>query len=836
MSRFAGQYFRWPDHCCRVVACAIALLCCPAASAQDRAAPSLRLEGVVPGGLRTSATESRGIYDFAVTNWSEKDHLARVLVFFVDRPDVQYGRDVWVPAHSRLSSWMLVGPTPRPKNENVCELHMDLYDRTQGKEQRIPPPTEEYMRSRGVLYRQRDPFTVILLDEEALPEEIPGRLPQPDSLDDESVQLALSFRLTRSLSDYLPRINSRLLPPMAESFDGIDHFVLASNRIARDPAGMQALRHWLEQGGKVWVMLDRVEPDQLAPLLGDALDFQAVDRVGLTSFRVQHDPTGQRVLLEVPLQKHERPVEFVRVLLPAHEQARYNIDGWPVWFSRQIGRGKVVFSTLGPRGWFRERTRRDSRSPFRQFPSFPVPLGHMEDLGYELHHLENNPPFPVEAFQSLLTEEIGYSVVDRGTVVLVFGGFLVVVLALGIGMRQSRRPELLGWLAPAASLMAMSLFIVIGERSRRAAPPTVAVAQVVNAVSENEEASIHGLMAVYRSDSGTAELGATRGGFFDLNMAGLEGQTRRLVLTDQDAWHWENVSLPAGVRMAPFQTAVSTVKPITALAHFGPAGIEGRIEAGPFEDLNDVLLATPSGRNLAVQLHPDGSFRAGSQDILPKEQFLASAVLNDRQRQRQNLFREFLKPPGAEYLQRRNIMLAWAKPIDTHFRVGPEARSVGSALLIIPLRFKRPANGERVTIPGPFLSYQRVLDGIPTRPSLTSNRGIDMHLRFQLPVEVLPFHAERARLSVKIEAPARRVTISGQVGGQLQEIEHVDSPLDSIHVDFDERFLRLDERGGLHVNFRVSDSLAEDSERVARREEKWTIQYLELEVSGLPEG
>jgi hypothetical protein len=128
------------------------------------------------------------------------------------------------------------------------------------------------------------------------------------------------------------------------------------------------------------------------------------------------------------------------------------------------------------------------------------------------------------------------------------------------------------------------------------------------------------------------------------------------------------------------------------------------------------------------------------------------------------------------------------------------------------------------------------LDGVPTRLLLTSNRSTHLQLRFQLPVEVLPFQVERARLSVKIEAPSRRVTISGQVGDEFKEIDHVDSPVDPIRLELDERFLRLDERGGLHVTLRVSDSALEDSGRVARREEKWTIDYLELEVSGHPEG
>jgi hypothetical protein len=812
------------------------LLSCPAASAQERKPPPLRLGGVFPSGVRISATESWGMYSFEVTNLSDKDRLARVLVFFPDRPDEQYGRDVWVPAHSSRSSWMLIGPASPPHPENVCELQILLYDRTEGKDELLLPTADERIRSRSVLYRRRDPSTVILLDEEDLQEENFGQLPQPESLDEESIRLTRGFRLSGSLSEYVLRVNPGLLPPVAEAFDCIDHFVLASNRIDRDPNGMQALRHWLERGGKVWVMLDRMKPGKLASLLGDALDFQVVDRVSLTSFRIQQHPGRKRGSIDLPLQRHERPVEFVRVLLPAHEQAPYTINGWPVWFTRQIGRGKVVLSTLGPRGWFRERTKRDPRSPYMHFVSFPVPLAPLEDLGWELHHQQNTPPFPVEAFQPMLTGEIGYSVVSRGTVVLVFGGFLLAVLALGIGLRQSRRPELLGWLAPAMALATLSIFVVIGETSRRAAPPTVAVAQVVDAISEKEEASLHGLMAVYRPDSGAAELSITHGGFFDLNVEGLEGQTRRLVLTDLDAWHWENLALPAGVRMATFHSVLSTAKPIAAIAHFGPAGIEGRLEAGPFEELSDAILTTPSGRNLAVQLHPDGTFRAGSPDILPRGQFLTGTVLNDRQQQRQQLFREFLEPPGAEYLQGRTVLVAWARPIDAHFRVASEARSAGSALLVVPVRFEHPARGERVTIPGPFLSYQRILKGRPTRPFLTMNRGIDMHLRYQLPFEVLPFRVERARLLGKIDAPSRRITISGQSGGTFVEIYRVDSPLDPIRLDIDERFLRLDEEGGLHVNFNVSDAARENLESGDRLQEKWAIDYLELEVSGFPEG
>jgi hypothetical protein len=781
------------------------------------------------------------MYDFSVTNWTDQDRLARVLVFFPNRPDAQYGRDVWAPARSTQSSWMLVGPAPTLDSGSSNPLQMLLYDRSDGQDRLVLPATEQRIRSRGVLYRHREPSTVLYLDEEGIPEEGFGQLPQPESPDEEALLLAIGFRFTRSLSEYVPRVTARLLPPVDEVFDGIDQFILASNRIALDPAGMQALRHWLERGGKVWVMLDRVEADVLAPLLGDALDFQVVDRVSLTSFQAQQHTPGERSPTNLDVQKYERPVDFVRVLLPAHEQAKFTVNGWPIWFTRQVGRGKVIVSTLGPRGWSRERTRRDRASPYQMYPSLPIPLAPLEDLGWELHHQESVAPFGVEAFRPLLIQEIGYSVLDRGTVVLVFGLFLLAVLALGIGLRQSRRPELLGWLAPAAALAAMSIFVVFGETSRRAAPPTVAVAQVVDAISGKEEASVHGLMAVYRPDSGAADLGVTHGGFFELDTEGLEGQTRRLVLTDLDSWRWENLALPAGVRLSPFHSTVPTAKPITAVAHFGPEGIEGRLDAGPFEELSDVLLTTTGGRNLAVelrgrnlavQLRPDGTFRSTSQNILPQGQFLASAVLNDRQQQQQNIFREFLNPPGADYLQERHVLLAWAKPIDPHFRIDPEARFVGSTLLVIPLRLERPAPGKRVTIPGPLLSYQRILGGMPTRPFLKSNQDTEMHLRFQLPAEVLPFQLEGARLSAKINAPSRRVTISAQSGSEFVEIHHVNSPLDPIRLDLDKRFLHLDEGGGLHVSVNLKEAGRNEQGGVGRMQENWTIEYLELEVSG----
>jgi hypothetical protein len=817
------------------------LIAVPAAPAQEAATERLHLNGVVPGGVRRSATSSWGAYQAELTNFSDRDRVARVLVSYGGRPNEQYGRDVWLPAHSVLKTWLLVGPVVGPHEHGGCEVQTQVFDRPNGADSLHLPPGD-VRRSGGAFTRsapyreRRDANTAILLDEDPPEATVFGRLPEPPSRTAEALELVRVFRAARKMtSPLVTRIAPGALPPTPQAYDGIDHFVIASPSIARDPVAMQALRQWLEQGGHVWVMLDMVDPELVAPLLGDALDFRLVDRVSLTTVAVERHPPDPGTQRDGPPQ-YERPVPFARILLPRGERVLYTVNGWPAWFSREVGRGKVFFTTLGPWAWMRPRDpnhpHNDPPSPYETLPLLPVSLSHLNALADEIHPAPAPHPFTVEEFRPMLVEEIGYSVVSRTALGLVFAAFLATTLGLGLVLRRTRRPEWLGWVAPAAAVAATGAFLALGEVSRRAAPPTVAVAQMVDAAASHDEAPVHGLLAVYRPDSGPAEVGTRQGGFFDLDLAGTEEQPHRLLVDDLDAWHWEDLSLPAGVRTAPFRATAATGEPISAVARFGPDGLEGRLTPGPFRDPADALLSTLNGRNMAVRLDADGTFRMGSADILPEGQFLAAAALSDRQQRRQNLYRTLLQRTALGPADSRNVLLAWAEPLDMGFQLVPDARTVGSALLTIPLRLERPAVGERVTIPGPLVTYRRILDSGSTRPTVDSDQAADMHLRFQLPAVVLPFRVERARLAGKFNTPGRRVTLSGRAGSQLVELHSAESPLDPIRVEIaDERLLRLDDEGGLHLNLDVSKPLGSGP----RGNEKWTIEYLELEVIGRAE-
>jgi hypothetical protein len=826
-----------------LIVLALSFLVCPVVSAQDHPPQTLRMVGLLPGGVRTTVTVGWATLDFTVTNFTDQDRIARVLVFYGGKPDVQYGRDVWVPAQSTVNSWLLVGPAPKDEEAGTVdkifptrELQSLLYDRTDGKNRLILPREEERIRSRVVRYQKRIPYTIIYQDD--LPPEgfQFGQLPQPDPADLEALRLVRTFRNTRELPTIVPALHVGALPPSPEAFEGLDHFVLASDRLAQDPAGMRALRQWVERGGKVWVLLDRVDPDVLAPLLGDAMDFQLVDRISLTNFEITEHRLGGTSSTFRP-QTHERPVDFPRVLLPPGEFVRHTIDGWPVWFSRSVGKGKIIITTLGPRGWHLPISVEDIKKALDPTLT-PVPrhLPHFEVLGDEIQLPIQEETFPVAALEKSLMAEIGYAIVRQRTVVLVFAGFLVAALVLGFLLRRASRPELLGWLIPGAALVAAGVFVMLGISSRKAVAPTVAVGQLVEAVSGSPEAAIRGTMAVYRQESGDAPSGVEQGGIFEIDQSGLEGQTRRLIMTDMETWHWENMALPAGVRLASFRFNVQADEPIRATARFGPAGLEGQLSRGPFQEVGDALFYLPTRRHLAIALRDDGNFRVSSDDVLPTGQFLASSLLSDRQQRRQEVYREYLGKPLPAHLRGQPVLFAWANPVAMKFNMLPDARTTGEALLIAPLHLERPAPGDRVTVPGPLVETRRVTTAGPARMLWEANQSVNMRIRFQLPLAVLPIEVERARLIARFDAPSRRVTISGSGKAGPIEVFAAVSPLDPLRIEIKQpELLKLDEQGGLEFNVALSDMLQGAEKPGQKRlegDEKWSISYLELEVTG----
>ncbi|MFL5342783.1 MAG: hypothetical protein ACJ8F7_21835 [Gemmataceae bacterium] len=785
----------------------------------------LRLTGPAPGGARSHLSDDWGVLLFGLSNPSDAGVTARVLTYYAGEPGTQYGRDVWVPAHATLRSWFLAGPLPAPPGRNVVELKSRLYDRTAG-EHLVRSPDGQALHSELVRYEPRETATAVLLDADISDGSQGPLSPREQARADE---LRVLVRVLRNRWSYSNRVNAlkqRFLPPVPEAFDGIDHFVLASDRIADDLAGLAALRTWLERGGFLWVPLDLVKSETVSSLLGDALDFEVVDRTSLTHIPIQVGP-GSSQREEAEPRDVEEPVEFVRVLAPG-VRPMYTIDGWPAAFVLEVGRGRLLVTTLGARGWMRPRTARD-RAPARPDDPQAVATAPFEYLAGELHSAGDRPPLSPADLRSYVTGQISYSVVGRGPVLLLFGLFFGVLIGAVVILGRKRLLEHVGWLGPALALGVAGLFIGVGEARRGAVPPTVAFVQLVDATPGRDDVQAAGYLAVYQPHSNSATVGAERGGQFELDLAGLEGRVHSRVQTDLDRWHWENLKLPAGVRTGPFRQTIPTPQPVEATVRFGPDGAEGRVASGPFRPLEDAIIATPGRHLVPVRIADDGSFNAGPDDETGSGQLIAGGMLNDRQRARQALYEKLLADPQPRYLAGRPVLLAWTDPVNLHFSFTSQTRTAGSALLTMPLRYEPTPANTRVTIPAAFVEYRRVdNDGRFLRLATESRLPVQNRLRFQLPSVVLPLIVGSARLTIRLYAPAREVIVGGYADGQIVPLRQLASPTGVQQIDIaDPRLLRLSDRGTLDLLVDIREARGGGGEV-----DLWRIEALGLTVRG----
>lgn len=753
------------------------------------------------------------------------------LLHFESDPTLQYGRQFWLPPRSKRQSWVLIRLPDEPQNAQAVQTRTVLYDRTGSDESRVPGPGGQIFYDGILPLDPQDDVTVLISDE--APGNTEAADSEPGSL---GRAAAMALRTSTGRSPRIRELNGPFLPPIVEALDRMDHLILRGDRLARDAAGLKAVRRWLHRGGRLWIMLDQVQPETVELLLGEACELEIVDRTELTQVQIEGLGRAARDSDQQP-REFEIPVEMVRVL-GRNFEAIHTVNGWPASFWQQVGAGEVLYTTLGVEAWLRPRTPRDV-----------LPLDSNDQVRYlarePLAHLAKRllnpvepviPPLQPQDFEPYLAEQVGYEVAGRGTVAAILALFCASLVAARVVSSRRKRSDQIGWLAAAAAAFATVLLGAMGAQSRLSIPSTVAEAQIVTAVPGSAEVQASGLLMFYNQGASPARIGARRGGLFFADMSGFEGETRRMVWTDLDQWHWENLTLPAGTRLAPFEQSVPIEMPIEARAAFGPEGLNGNLAAGPLEKVGDLVLATPSGQHIAVGLDERGRFTAGPEHALAAGEFITGTILDDEQRRRQRLYAGLFE----KYRPARPTLFLWASPLETEFLYPEASRRLGSALVSVPLRFERTPSGGPVLIPAPLITYRSVQDpsGQRSLSPYDNFRGqwnehsgpSESWLRFQLPEEVLPLQVDEATVTIRIHGPAERLSIVGPIGGRMESLAVRERPVGTIRLGIeDAERLQIDDQGGLLLGLHVSATPS-----IARSGSKdyWQIVSLHLEVTG----
>ena len=787
---------------------------------------------LMQAGARTGVSRYKagvwGALAITVSNRSNQPKEVLVATYFEENPLLQYGRRVWVPPRSILETTYPILPPAQPRNRKRLEF------RTLMQADGTNPDSWTRAEDGARVHEG-----VLPLSEARSVTGFIG-----DRYGDELRRvLASTARVNRDLPKSLVGFHEKFLPANCELLQGMDQVVICTDRLQSDPAGTAALRRWIQSGGYAWIMLDQVQPEIVASLLGDAFDTHIVDRVSLTSILLTGEQGKAKTPAESEPREFEEPIPLVRVI-PGDVELAYAINGWPAAYWRQVGNGRVLVTTLGPRAWIRDRTNRDLARDDLNFVTPYVPLAPLANLATQF--FENKPENPLknEDLEPFLAEQIGYAILSRQQILGILGGLSLFLLLAGWFLTRRKQGEHLGWLAPFGALATAGLLIWLGSVNRQQVPPTLATAQLVQLVPGANDVNLRGMLAAFNSQESSQAIGSASNGMFFPDMSGLEGRTRRMVWTDLDDWTWEQLHLPPGVRNAPFQYYGPLKSAPSAVAEFTSEGLRGRFATGGFQNVNDLVIALPKQRGLWAELEDDGTFRSGPDHVLAKNQYIGDALLSDEQRRRQQVYQKLLTRKRGAFFPSAPTLLAWADPLDLKFSFPDATRQVGSALLSIPLTIKQTPPDTRIQIPSAFLLFRST--GGPNNRSASSaysnrngewienRRASRSHFRFQLPPEVLPIKLDRAELTMHIDASGREVSVNGVLGERVTPIETHTGPVGRITVNIDQaEELELDETGGLTIGIYVGDHAEHSSEVDDDRSSRWQFNGLQLEVSGV---
>ena len=797
-------------------------------SAQDtaRTAPRVTLP-IGAAGLSRYSPQSWGIVGVDLINPAGEPADVLVVMYFADEPSVQYARCFWVPPRAKRSSWCpVLPPGDEATDVGKMELKTLVLDGSEPDDSAIRHDDGRMLDSTWLLAGEWLAVT--------------GFLGGRSAFELDAYEAVIAARISANLTRRVTMFQDGFLPPISQGLQAMGQLILCDDRLISDMAGLTAIRQWLHGGGRLWIMLDRVEAETVNFLLGELFACQVVDRVGLTDLQIKA-AEGQLFTPDGAVRNFEEPVDLVRVV-PADADITYTVNGWPAAFWQKVGRGTVLFTTLGARAWTQQHTR-DSRQRADPLHSSnwmaTQPLRH---LSLRFFTRQEPPAVKPSQFEPMLTEQIGYRIVGRGTVTAILTAFCAGLLIGGLWLVRCGRLERLGWLGPAAAVFAAAVIIVLGALSKHVVPNTLAELQFVETAPGSDDIQVTGLAAVYNQDSSNAPPRARQGGVLFPDPNGLRGTVRRLVWSDIDSWHWENLSLPPGVTMAPFEFFRRIAKPVEARASFGPTGVKGRVSMGPFEGFSDAVIATPARECMGIQIATGGAFASGSRDVLAPGQFVADTLLSAEQRRRQEVYRQLI--PGSNHAAwpNRSMLLGWSSPIATGFEFPDQTNKLGSALVAIPLSFEPTPPGTKVVIPSAFLPYlkDRADVSSPTYVNTTGEwlpcKGPSQTwLRIQVPREVLPIKLDKAIVTVHINGPSRKLEIARKAAGKTIVLGVQDDPVGTVRFEIDQReALLLDDDGGLRLGVLVAGT---EDEALPLDEfdggiNRWKIEYLRFELQG----
>ena len=385
-------------------------------------------------GSFTYIPEKWGELRLSIENQKNEPRDLLCTTYFGEERNLQFGRRVWVPPHSRLR---INHPVLIPKHEDskgdTINMHSLVVEGNGADEVLVRNETGQFLHDGSMLVSRTARNT--------------GLIVGPNSKDDPSTEvqdLVSACRVSVRLSNKLVILDEPFLSTDEYELNYLDHLVIAENRLLDDFAALAAVRRWMYSGGSLWVMLDRVDPVLLERLLGDEYSGHVIDQVGLTNVRIDRSPTlMDPVGIRGDEVEFEKPVSMTRMAV-SDMDVLYTVNNWPAAFTRKYGTGRLLVTTVGPRAWMMLREayrKRGDNSP----PTFElVPVKSMKSLVDDAFNVRLPELLPQTLIEPLAREYIGYTIPSWSLVVGTLFGFLLALTVTGFVLLRLQRIEYLG--------------------------------------------------------------------------------------------------------------------------------------------------------------------------------------------------------------------------------------------------------------------------------------------------------------------------------------------------------------------------------------------------------
>ena len=764
--------------------------------------------------------------------------------YFGDQSSLQFGRRVWLPAHSRLS---LTHPILIPDSEQFPEgrgtVHTLVLD---DSEVAIQSRSGRRLRDRDLLISTAERHTAIVAGWQAT-----------DEVPQDVIDLVVACRVYQGINNRVTYLSGQFLPADETNLDYLDHIVLAEDRLVDDLAALTALRRWVHAGGRLWIMLDRTGPEILERLVGDEFEGSVVDQVELTSVQVD-DPLAANIpdAVPAPIIEFDNPIRLSRAAISG--MTVWNtVNGWPVALTRRYGEGRLLVTTLGARGWTKPAPPAPVREPDKdetpeekqarerralEMKTDFVPTSPMEDIAPFIFARRDAPPLPNEELESFAQEFISYEVPSGSLIIGSMFGFLGLLAVVGTGLWKLERLEHFGWIGSLLAVMFGGLFLWVGLTSRHGTAETIASVQLAQSLAGTEGVRTRGAVAIYRAEGGQARLGTTHGGKLLPEKVGEGGTIDLMVTSDLGSFYWDGLKQPPG--MAVYEVATSRTNPtrLDASATVDEQGIVGRC-SDALSTGSDVLLVTRRGR-MGATMSGDGSFTANVDQVLEQNEYLDVDFVDDvRDRRQRMLLQLFNNREWQSSLDAPHLLL-WVNNWDNGFQFGEGLERQGDTLVIAPLGFEQPSPGTEVIIPSPLLDYvtRQPPDGSPAsgfwddgnQEWQERSSASTTWLSIQIPPAFLPLEARQVRLEISVSGLMGHVEALGVKNGEIVSLADQSDPVGTVVFEIeDPEALIVSDRGELPLGISAGVVAESEASQSTSGGSSWRIHSLSIQLSGI---